>query len=266
MPYRGTLRFSNSQQGKDHGVQHGLDSNDDKKAKIALFAFVTIFSCVALARSDMNAVEFFRNLDIMSEIKSIDETIEGLGPLGYLAFALCYIVLEILALPAVPLTASAGYLFGPVWGTVTVLFSATIAAGISFLIGRTFLRKYVEEITADNKLFQAVDASVGREGFKVVLLLRLSPLLPFALSNYLYGTTSVEFWPYLLATFLGFAPGTLAYVCSGDIAKVLTDNEGTSAFVSEKQWLLYAGALAFLVALSKLLSDIASDALASMEE
>jgi uncharacterized membrane protein YdjX (TVP38/TMEM64 family) len=157
-----------------------------------------------------NIVDNIRQLDLVSLLQNLAERLEGLGPSGYVVFSLCYIVLEVLALPAVPLTASAGYLFGPVWGTTTVLISATIAAGISFYIGRTFLRKYVENLTADNKLFQAVDAAVGREGFKVVLLLRLSPLLPFALSNYAYGTTSVEFLPYLAATFLGFAPGTFA--------------------------------------------------------
>lgn len=91
---------------------------------------------------------------------------------------------------------------------------------MSFLIGRTFLRKYIEDMAADNQTFRAIDAAVGREGFKVVLLLRLSPLLPFALSNYFYGLTSVEFGPYLLATLLGFAPGTFAYVYTGEAAKV----------------------------------------------
>lgn len=97
-----------------------------------------------------------------------------MGPAGYAYFSAVYITAEILALPAIPLTASAGYLFGAVPGTATVrnrprslsntllthslsvprpsqvLFSATIAAGASFLIGRYLLRSKVESFVADN--------------------------------------------------------------------------------------------------------------------
>ena len=51
---------------------------------------------------------------------------------------------------------------------------------------------------------------------QVVLLLRLSPLLPLALSNYLYGLTSVDFVPYVLGSWLGMLPGTIAYVSAGE--------------------------------------------------
>lgn len=124
-----------------------------------------------------------------------------------------------------PLTASSGYLFGLVPGAAVVLTSATIAACISFFIGRTLLRdwarsktegqsswilriiiklcgnlftlylisSYLVIISIGNKLWKTIDTAVGREGFKIILLLRLSPLLPFAISNYLYGITSVDF-------------------------------------------------------------------------
>jgi uncharacterized membrane protein YdjX (TVP38/TMEM64 family) len=47
-------------------------------------------------------------------------------------------------------------------------------------------------LPGDSK-WRAIDKAISQEGFKVVLLLRLSPLLPFALSNYLYAVTSVDF-------------------------------------------------------------------------
>jgi uncharacterized membrane protein YdjX (TVP38/TMEM64 family) len=71
----------------------------------------------------------------------------------------------------------------------------------------------------ENPKFRALDAAIGSEGFKLILLLRLSPIFPFALSNYLYGVTAVGFWPYITATFLGFLPGTLAYVYSGECCR-----------------------------------------------
>lgn len=146
--------------------------------------------------------------------------IDQLGPYGYLYFSLFYIVAEVLAIPAAPLTASSGYLFGLVPGFLTVLTSATIAATISFYIGRTFLREWALRTASKWPQWMAIDNAVNKEGFKVVLLLRLSPLLPFALSNYLYGLTSVDFWSYVSATFLGFSPGTLAIVYAGSAGKV----------------------------------------------
>lgn len=59
-----------------------------------------------------------------------------------------YIVAEVLAVPALPLTASSGYLFGLIPGFITVLVSATIAASISFLIGRTLLRDWAQSVAS----------------------------------------------------------------------------------------------------------------------
>lgn len=70
------------------------------------------------------------------------EYIDGLGPLGYLYFSSVYIVAEMLAIPAIPLAASAGYLFGVTKGTLVVLLSATVAAGGAFMVGRLAFRKW----------------------------------------------------------------------------------------------------------------------------
>jgi uncharacterized membrane protein YdjX (TVP38/TMEM64 family) len=75
----------------------------------------------------------------------VQQAVSDMGPAGYLLFAAVYIVAEVLAVPAMPLTASSGYLFGLVRGTAVVAISATIAAAVSFLIGRTLLRSTVEK-------------------------------------------------------------------------------------------------------------------------
>ena len=128
------------------------------------------------------------------------------------------ILAEILAIPAVPiLTASSGYLFGISAGTATCLFSAVSAASISFVIGRTCLRGYVEGALAKNPKFRAMDRAIDKGGFKLMLITRLSPLFPFALSNYLFGASSIQFPNYFFGTLLGFLPGTFAYVYAGSV-------------------------------------------------
>nr|CAB3475027.1 unnamed protein product [Digitaria exilis] len=126
--------------------------------------------------------------------------IEGYGPAGYALFVLVYAGLEVLAIPAIPLTMSAGLLFGSVTGTIIVSVSGTLAAAVAFLIARYFARERILKMVEGNKKFLAIDKAIGENGFKVVTLLRLSPLLPFSLGNYLYGLTSVKFLPYVLGS------------------------------------------------------------------
>lgn len=136
---------------------------------------------------------------------------------------------QILAIPAIPLTMSAGLLFGTITGTIIVSISGTVsccfslvlnitklrqlgtwtcgflpfqvAASVAFLIARYFARDRILKLVEGNKKFLAIDKAIGENGFRVVALLRLSPLLPFSLGNYLYGLTSVEFVPYVLGRF-----------------------------------------------------------------
>lgn len=193
-------------------------------------------------------------------LKQVVSTIKEEGPTGYLWFSLLYVTAEVLAVPALPLTASAGYLFGLEGGTAVVLFSATIAAGISFQLGRTYLRKWIERTVGSNPKFRAVDAAIAKEGFKIILLLRLSPIFPFALSNYLYGLTSVPFWPYLSASMLGFLPGTIAYVYGGGRVGQLVDGAGDGL-----PWQSLLVGLAFAAASIKIVGDIAMKAIAEIE-
>lgn len=176
---------------------------------------------------------------------------------GILYYSAFYILAEILAIPAVPiLTASSGYLFGLFPGTAVCLFSAATAASVSFVIGRTILRGYVEKILENNPKFSSMDRAVEKEGFKLMLLLRLSPLFPFALSNYLYGASSIQFWPYFFGTLLGFAPGTFAYVYAGEIGKALTDVEYSA---NSQPWYIYAAGVVVLGGLLKIAGDVASE-------
>ncbi|KAG6390217.1 hypothetical protein SASPL_147949 [Salvia splendens] len=150
---------------------------------------------------------------------------EGYGAAGYALFVAVYAGLEILAIPAIPLTMSAGLLFGTFTGTIIVSISGTVAASVAFLIARYFARERILKLVKGNKKFLAIDKAIGENGFKVVTLLRLSPLLPFSLGNYLYGLTAVKFVPYVLASWLGMLPGTWAYVSAGAFGRAILQEE-----------------------------------------
>ncbi|GAB2217225.1 hypothetical protein Droror1_Dr00000397 [Drosera rotundifolia] len=164
--------------------------------------------------------------DQLSEfLTQFSTVIEGYGPAGYALFVAVYAGLEVLAIPAIPLTMSAGLLFGSFTGTIIVSISGTLAASIAFLIARYLARDRILKMVEGNKKFLAIDKAIGENGFRVVTLLRLSPLLPFSLGNYLYGLTSVEFVPYVLGSWLGMLPGTWAYVSAGAFGRAIIQEE-----------------------------------------
>lgn len=82
---------------------------------------------------------YFRH-DIKYLLDIFANDLEQLGPLGYVAYAVVYTLLELLAVPATPLTLTAGYIFGPAAATAVVSVSATAAAVGAFLIAKFAMR------------------------------------------------------------------------------------------------------------------------------
>ncbi|GER37441.1 SNARE associated Golgi protein family [Striga asiatica] len=148
---------------------------------------------------------------------------KDLGPWGPIVLAVAYIPLTVLAVPASILTLGGGYLFGLPVGLVADSIGATIGAGAAFLLGRTIGRSYVISKLRDYPKFRAVAIATHRSGFKIVLLLRLVPLLPFNMLNYLLSVTSVPITQYMLASWLGMMPITFALVYVGTTLKDLSD-------------------------------------------
>lgn len=145
--------------------------------------------------------------------------VKGQGALGVVIFMVVYILGTVLFLPGSLMTLAAGVIFGLGWGILIALTSATIGASFSFLIGRYLARDAISKRVERNEKFKAVDAAIGEQGWKIVGLLRLSPVIPFNFANYFFGITKVRFWPYALASFFGMAPGTALYVYLGYAGK-----------------------------------------------
>lgn len=207
--------------------------------------------------------------DITSFLLWFTEYVEGMGPSGPALFMSLYVALEILAVPAIPLTMSAGAVFGSAQGTAMVSVSATAAAAASFLIARYALRDKIKGVADQNPKFAAIDNAIGEDSFRVVALLRLSPLLPFALSNYLYGLTSVKFKPYVLASWLGMLPGTFAYVSAGSVGMSLMEAGSDAAGAAGNDWTHVAQVacgFGFAVIGGAYVARLASEALKDVEE
>ena len=94
----------------------------------------------------------------------------------------------VLLLPVWPLSIAGGLAFG-MMGIPLVVVSATVGAALAFLVSRYLARQIVRNIAHKRPVLRAIDEAVTDEGWKVVILLRLSPLVPFNLQNYFLGAT-----------------------------------------------------------------------------
>jgi uncharacterized membrane protein YdjX (TVP38/TMEM64 family) len=205
-------------------------------------------------------------LSILSAILPVREWIrdfvgwvQQLGPIGVIIFIFAYALATVLFLPGWIFTVSAGLIYGILKGTLVALCGAVIGAALAFLVARYLLRQNIQELTQKNPRFAAIDEAIGKNGWKIVGLLRLSPLIPFNLSNYFYGITSISFGPYVLVSAVGMIPGTLLYAYLGAIGQA-----GISGGPSQHnnwQYILLAVGLIATIAVTILVSRIAKNAL-----
>ncbi len=193
-------------------------------------------------------------------MQSILDWVQQQGAWAPILFVLVYAAAAVAFVPGSLLTLAAGAIFGVVKGAALVSIASTAAAAISFLLGRFTLRNWIVKKLAHRPAFKAIDEAVGREGWKMVLLLRLSPVFPFTLLNYGLGLTSIRFWPAVLASWIGMLPGTILYVYLGSIAQVAT-GETTTA-----QKVLYGVGLLATLAVTIWITRIAKRALSTKLE
>ncbi len=169
-----------------------------------------------------------RALGVTNALRGLLGWISSLGAIGPLVFILAYIAACVLFIPGSIMTIGAGVLFGVFRGSVYVSIGATIGATLAFLIGCYFARARVAAKLAGNATFNEIDAAVGREGWKIVGLTRLSPVFPFNLLNYAYGLTRVSLRDYVIASWIGMLPGIVMYCYIGSLIGDLTRLGNTS--------------------------------------
>ena len=143
------------------------------------------------------------------------ERARSMGTAGILVFAALYAVGTVFAVPGAALTLVAGGAFGFGAGTLAVWLGATAGLAIAFLAARKLARDRVARWLAAKPSFAAVDRAVAAEGWKIVLLTRLTPIFPFTFLNYAYGVTAVSFPAYAVASAVGILPGSLFYIYLG---------------------------------------------------
>jgi len=190
---------------------------------------------------------------------------QDLGLLGIAAYMLVMVVVQVFCAPLSPAGIAAGIIFGLWRGFLTVEIATALGAALNFVVARHFARERVTRWLGHHEKFKLIDDAIGREGWKIVALLRLCPM-PFGLANYCYGLTAVRFAPYMAATFVAILPANLFFVWFG-----ATSNDALAAVSGEAkagpgQFIFTAiGLVAFFAALTYM-TRIARAAIAKKDE
>jgi uncharacterized membrane protein YdjX (TVP38/TMEM64 family) len=222
------------------------------KGKLVLYVLVGVAVAAAL---------FLLRRQAGGYVLQFAEWVNGLGVWGPVVFILGYAVAAVAFIPGSLLTLAAGVIFGLGKGTVYTLIGATLGAALAFLVARYVARGRIERRIEGNARFAAIDRAVGREGFKIVALLRLSPIFPFNLLNYALGLTKVSFLQYVAAS-VAMLPGTLLYVYYGKaLGSLAALAGGKQAEKGNEFWIFLAVGLAATVLVTTYVTRLASKAL-----
>ena len=140
----------------------------------------------------------------------------GWAPVLYIGL---FVLLPAFFFPVAVLALAGGLLFGLWWGSVYTFIGAVLNCAMMFLLARYVGRSQVQRLV-EQKLSpqwqRRLQMADGKEGFLLLVILRLIPAVPYNLINYTFGLTGISFSSYLLASAIGIIPGTFAFINIGD--------------------------------------------------
>ncbi|MAB82622.1 MAG: hypothetical protein CMJ24_04190 [Phycisphaerae bacterium] len=191
------------------------------------------------------------------------EWVKSLGFWGPLVYCIIFIVLTAVFFPESVIAIAAGTLFGFWMGIVWVVVAGTIGATLIFLVGRTVFYRPVRRRLEQHPKLMAFDKAAGKEGFKLMLLLRLCPL-NYSLLCYVLSVSSAKFRPYVLAC-IGMFPGNISTVYFGFTARHVTEVAGGASTDWVKEVSIYVG-LGFAILASAVVARIAMRSVKKMQD
>lgn len=171
------------------------------------------------------------HLPLSTWLPAAQEWISNQGIWAFPTFIAIYVVAAVLGLPNIVLILAAGPLFGLTEGVISASVADTLSIAVCFVIGQTIGRRWITSVVREDSRFHKLDQAFCRKGWKIVLLTRLSPVLPSNILNYGFSITRINVWEYLFFSWLGMLPVIFTYVYVGTFgANILNQQTENSIF------------------------------------
>ena len=179
------------------------------------------------------------HLPIASVLSQANEWIGSQGEWAVPVFMAVYILAAIFGIPNIVLILAAGTLFGLTKGVLSPSIADTLSIAACFVIGQTVGRRWLTKVIKADSRFHKLDRVFAKKGWTIVLLTRLSPVLPSNILNYGFSLTKINFWQYLFFSWLGMLPVIFTYVYVGTFgASILTLDQSPQRLVLQALGLL----------------------------
>jgi uncharacterized membrane protein YdjX (TVP38/TMEM64 family) len=196
----------------------------------------------------------------MHEVVHWMQEIQAAGWTGRLIFIALYAAACLLFVPGSLLTLGAGAVYGFWEGTLLVLAGNGLGSLLSLLITRYLLRGWAKRQFARNKKLRAIEDAVAHDGWRIVCLTRLSPVMPFSLINYALGLTKISALKFLFATEVGSIPSTCVYVYFGTLIGNLTKIGPDLRAHRPLEWIFQGAGLIFTIGVTIYVTRLATKA------
>ncbi len=177
-----------------------------------------ILLVLVLAFFGLTAWYFYSQYNKLT-VDNLEKFIKGFGVWAPIAMVLLYIVSSLIPFLSPFMAGSAGLLFGTFHGTLLVIFSQIISSFIPFYFARSLGQQWVSGKIKKSQLQKAYEKSEGQDGLVFILLMRLIPVLPWEIQNYIAGLTKVKVPAFILGTLIGTIPGSFALAFLGEAIK-----------------------------------------------
>lgn len=177
--------------------------------------------------------------DGVRSIDGIQARVASLGVWAPAGFIVLYAIATVALIPGGVFDVAGGVLFGPIYGSMINLAGASLGAAAAFLVARYVAADWVGRRAG--RRMQKVIKSVQTDGWQFVAFVRLVPIFPYTIVNYLLGVTRIPFHQYMLATVVFMLPSTIAYTWIG--------HAGSEAVSGDANNIRYALAMVAVIAI-----------------
>ncbi|HEO72623.1 MAG TPA: TVP38/TMEM64 family protein [Candidatus Hydrogenedentes bacterium] len=185
------------------------------------------------------------------------EHVREMGVWGFGVFALLYIPMCLACFPDALTNAAAGAVWGVGFGTLAVSLGRVLGASAAFEVARVLTRRWRERRTTGDPKFAVLTRALRREGFKIVLLIRLCPIFPVNVSHFGLGVTPVSLRAYALGTLIGLVPRTVLVCYAGSGAQSLIGSAATPEATPPVQQALFWAGFVFTVLIVAIIARMA---------
>jgi uncharacterized membrane protein YdjX (TVP38/TMEM64 family) len=180
---------------------------DSRATKILRIAFLAILV-------GGSAYLLYEHSDWFKNPRAMKAEVLTWGAWGPIAYMLLYAVGPSFLVPGAVMTIAGGLAFGALWGSIWSLIGANLGALIAFAAGRFLGKSFVAGLVPQR--FRHLLDRLVRNGFYVILYLRIVPVIPYNMLNLLAGASPIEFQDYMSASLIGMVPGTILFAFLGD--------------------------------------------------